>query len=37
MECWLKDRGYNEKVLRQQILRAGKFTCKHLLNQRFQK
>ena len=33
LECWLKDRGYNEKVVRQQILKATKFTRKHLLNQ----
>ena len=33
LECWLKDRGYNEKVVRQQILKARKFTRKDLLNQ----
>ena len=33
LECWLKDRGYNEKVVRQQILKARKFTTKDLLNQ----
>ena len=33
LECWLKDRDYNEKVARQQILKARKFTRKDLLNQ----
>ena len=33
LECWLKDRGYNETVVRQQILKARKFTRKDLLNQ----
>ena len=33
LECWLKDRGYHEKVVRQQILKARKFTRKDLLNQ----
>ena len=33
LERWLKDRGYNEKVVRQQILKARKFTSKNLLNQ----
>ena len=33
LECWLKDRGYNQKVVRQQILKATKFTRKDLLNQ----
>ena len=33
LECWLKDRGYNEKVVRQQILKARKFTRKDLLIQ----
>ena len=33
LECWLKDRGYNEKVVRQQILKARKFTRKDLPNQ----
>ena len=32
---WLKNRGYNEKVVRQQILKARKFTRKDLLNQDF--
>ena len=32
-ECWLKDRGYNEKVNRQQILKVRKFTREDLLNQ----
>ena len=31
--CWLKDKGYKEKVVRQQILKARKFTRKDLLNQ----
>ena len=31
LECWLKDRGYNEKVVRQQILKARKFTREDLL------
>ena len=33
LECWLKDRGYNEKVVRQQILKARKFTREDLFNQ----
>ena len=33
LECWLKDRGYNEKFVRQQILKAKKFTRKDLLSQ----
>ena len=33
LECWLRDRGYNEKVVRQQILKARKFTREDLLNQ----
>ena len=33
LEYWLKERGYNEKVVRQQILKARKFTRKDLLNQ----
>ena len=33
LECWLKDRGYNEKVVRKQLLKARKFTRKDLLNQ----
>ena len=33
LECWLKDRGYNRKVARQQILKARKLTRKYLLNQ----
>ena len=33
LECWLKDLGYNEKLVRQQILKARKFTRKDLLNQ----
>ena len=33
LECWLNDRDYNEKVVRQQILKARKFTRKDLLNQ----
>ena len=33
LECWLKDRGYNEKVVRQQILKVRKFTREDLLNQ----
>ena len=32
-ECWLKDRGYNEKMIRQQVLKARKFTREDLLNQ----
>ena len=32
LECWLKDRGCNEKVVRQQILKARKFTRIDLLN-----
>ena len=32
-ESWLKDRGCNEKVVRQQILKARKFTWKDFLNQ----
>ena len=32
-ECWLDDRGCDEKVVRQQILKARKFTRKDLLNQ----
>ena len=32
LECWLKDRGYNEKVVRQQILKARKFSRKDLLH-----
>ena len=35
LECWLQDRGYNEKVVRQQILKARKFTREDLLNQDF--
>ena len=31
LECWLKERGYNEKVVRQQILKARKFTREDLL------
>ena len=31
LECWLKHRGYNEKVVRQQILKARKFTREDLL------
>ena len=31
--CWLKDSGYNEKVVRQQILKARKFTVIDLLSQ----
>ena len=31
--CWHKDRGYNEKVVKQQILKAKKFTRKDLFNQ----
>ena len=30
---WLKDRGFNEKVVTQQILKARKFTRKDLLKQ----
>ena len=33
LQCWLKDRGYNEKVVRQQILKLKKFTRKDLFNQ----
>ena len=33
LECWLKDRGYNEKVVKQQILKVRKFTSKDLLYQ----
>ena len=33
LECWLKDRRYNEKVVRQQILNTTKFTREDLLNQ----
>ena len=33
LECCLKDRGYNENVVRQQILKARKFTREDLLNQ----
>ena len=33
LECWLKDRGYNEKVVKQQILKARNFTREDLLNQ----
>ena len=33
LECWLRDRGYNEKVVRLQILKARKFTREDLLNQ----
>ena len=33
LEYWLKERGYNEKVVRQQILKARKFTREDLLNQ----
>ena len=33
LEYWLKERGYNEKAVRQQILKARKFTRKDLLNQ----
>ena len=33
LECWLRDRGYNEKVVRKQILKASKFTREDLLNQ----
>ena len=33
LEYWLKERGYNEKVVRQQILKVRKFTRKDLLNQ----
>ena len=31
--CWLRDRGYNEKVVKLQILKARKFTREDLLNQ----
>ena len=30
-ECWLKDRGYKEEIVRQQILKARKFTRNDLL------
>ena len=33
LECWRKDRGYNDKFVRQQILKAKKFTREDLLNQ----
>ena len=33
LECWLKDRGYNEKVVRQQIFKPRKFNREDLLNQ----
>ena len=33
LEGWRKDRRYNEKVVRQQILKARKFNKKDLLNQ----
>ena len=33
VECCLKDRGYKEKVVKQQLLKARKFTWKDLLNQ----
>ena len=33
LECWLKNRGYNDKVVRQQNLKARKFTREDLLNQ----
>ena len=33
LECWLRDRGYNEKVIMLQILKARKFTREDLLNQ----
>ena len=33
LECWLKDRCYNEKAVRQQILKATKFTREDFLNQ----
>ena len=33
IECWLKDRGYNEKVVRQQIFKPRKFNREDLLNQ----
>ena len=33
LECWLKDRGYNEKAVKQQILKVRKFTRKDLRNQ----
>ena len=33
LECYLKDKGYNEKVVRQQNLKTMKFTRKDLLNQ----
>ena len=33
--CWHKDRCYNEKVVKQQILKAKKFTRKDLFNQDF--
>ena len=33
LKYWLKDSGYNEKVVRQQILKARKFTVMDLLSQ----
>ena len=33
LQCWLRDRGYNEKVLRLKVLKARKFTREDLLNQ----
>ena len=33
LECWLKDRGYNENVVRQQSLIASEFSRRDLLNQ----
>ena len=33
LECWLKDRGYNEKFVKQQILKSRTFTREDLLNQ----
>ena len=33
LECWVRDRGYNEKVVWKQILKARKFTKEDLLNQ----
>ena len=33
LEYWLKERGYNKKVVIQQILKARKFARKDLLNQ----
>ena len=32
LEVWLKNRGYNEKLVRQQILKARKYTRTELLN-----